>query len=181
MPLANFSNARLRKMLAIVNITFVVLILADSFLFTAKQYAETVSSKKAVEGTGNRNRRYISWVITSTAGNEYRVPGITYGKLNTGDTFTVLRTGIFKRPLQISYSYAAEAETYRPGNFYIDTGMLRGAYFGMGAVFLVLIISVWLLFFHQMIKQPDDVKLRILLIASFITVAVIYCYFIAQM
>jgi len=165
---------------AVINIAVALLILVDSFVLPPKEYEETVANKTLEQGTGRRNKRYMEWFVISGEGNKYGVPGVTYSKLNPGDTFTVLRTGVFDRPLQISYTFNSDADTYQPGNFYIDTGVVRGSYIGTGAIFLILIISVWLLFFHQMIKQPDDVKLRILLIASFMNVPLLYFYFIAQ-
>lgn len=166
------NDIRLKKAFGIFNIGIVLLMLVDTYVFPSVYKPEIVAQKK-VEQSSSRTSRYFYWYLISNLDNKFRVPSATYVKLNPGDSFTVERTGLFKRSIQLSYEYGDSV-------FSVDNGVLYGSLPGKLGVMLILGISAWMLFFHTTIDQPDDVKLRILLLGTFVALPLAFIYFIAQ-
>ncbi|MBL0358727.1 MAG: hypothetical protein IPP72_18505 [Chitinophagaceae bacterium] len=77
--------------------------------------------KKTVEENYSRNSRYFTWYVTTTEGNKFRIPSVTYTKPNAGDTITVSRTAVFRKAVEISCSYHFD-------EFGIDDGVINGSW-----------------------------------------------------
>jgi hypothetical protein len=170
--LKQMNDFQFKKAFGIFNLAVVFLMLTDTWLLPST-YVEEIVSRKTVEESSSRSGRYYSWYLISDKDNKFKIPSATYVKLNPGDIFTVERTGLFKKSIQLSYQY-------NDSIFSIDNGVLYGSVLGKLGVLLVLGISIWMLFFHTTIRQPNDVKLRIILLATFVTVPLMFIYFIAQ-
>lgn len=162
------TNRKLSKLIAFINLLVVAILTTDNYLLPASGYGAAVKNKTQEFTTGRRG--YYTYFITDQDAVRYNVPVWCYNRLETGDSFTVIKTGLFKKVIKIEYDYK---DGYRYTN---HIGVINQTSFGIFVLALISVVSILLAVFPGILKN-EMVALRTSILISWVTLVAIFFYF----
>jgi hypothetical protein len=100
-----FPNDRRFNIIAsIINISIIVILLCDTFIFPFSQGDHTVSDFEVIHvGRGRGIYGYANYFVNTESGDRYEVSQSCQDSLKVGDIITITRSGLFRKTLKISY------------------------------------------------------------------------------
>jgi hypothetical protein len=129
---------------AFLNISVFLILISDSYLIPSNQEQHTVSDFRIIHNSGGRVHggggiRFKNYILISMTGDEYEVSKSFSEILESGDIFTITKSGLFKRDLKISYQKESNFREENIGKLN-TSAIIRFSFFISSIISLLVII-----------------------------------------
>ena len=161
---------KIAQIVAFINLLIVGILVADTYLLPLEEFPAIVK-QKTMPYTSSRaaSHGYTSWLIRDQNGIQYSVPDDSFHHLSFGDSFTVLRTTLFKKAIKIKYN--TDTRTYSR-----DIGVINETFFGVFVMTLISLFSLIQILAPNFFRS-DYVEFKTTIAITSITIVAIFYYF----
>jgi hypothetical protein len=108
-------NVKFHQILAVVNLVVCSVLVCDTFFFRPVRATEVFGIYRSSETRSIYTSSHWTNFIICASGNTYREPQYTNHNLQSGEKFVVVKSFLFRRPIELQYSQSSGILTIRCG------------------------------------------------------------------
>lgn len=159
---------KIRIVLAVINIVVMLVLITDTFLLPVKEEYRILKDKDS-EKTRDTRSSYMTYLLTDEQEKEYNVPRDFYLVLDLGEKFIISKTMLFGKAIFINYKLNIPSDQAK-------IGVINGSWFGTLIPFLIILVSLLLLFYPKLFKPEIKANQTTIIISSFTAVALFFYF-----